>query len=296
MFYIKKHYIFALLLAGAALLFGAHSAFAAPIRNLPVTVAQPNGEVLELFASGDEYYNWLHDANGFTIIQRQDTGYYVYANLVDGVLVPTDLLPGKDDPAAAGLQPYLNISAEAMLENRKEMEKTAAQFEPRNAPTTGTINNLVVFIRFSDESEFTFSKSYYEGIFTSTTPGVSSLYNYYREVSYNQLDIYSTFYPTPTGSTIISYQDSNPRAYYQPYNATTNPTEYQTEAQRTIREHTLLKNALESINDFPAGSVIDGDNDGYVDSITFAVSGSATGWSSLLWPHQWVLYSIQCYD
>ena len=37
--------------------------------------------------------------------------------------------------------------------------------------------------------------------------------------------------------------------------------------------------------------MIDGDNDGVVDSITFVVSGSPGGWSELLWPHKWSLYT-----
>ncbi len=41
--------------------------------------------------------------------------------------------------------------------------------------------------------------------------------------------------------------------------------------------------------------MIDGDGDGRVDNLTFVVYGSPTGWSSLLWPHQWSLYSQTAY-
>ncbi|MFV0590446.1 MAG: hypothetical protein ACK5M7_03600 [Draconibacterium sp.] len=40
---------------------------AAWLENVPVTVTQPSGAIIHCFASGDEYYNWLHDANNFTI-------------------------------------------------------------------------------------------------------------------------------------------------------------------------------------------------------------------------------------
>ena len=49
----------------------------APLKDVPQTVIQPNGETLECFASGDEYHNWLHDENGFTIIQNKETGWSV---------------------------------------------------------------------------------------------------------------------------------------------------------------------------------------------------------------------------
>ena len=59
----------------------------AVLRNFPVSVTQPNGEKLALFASGDEYYNWLHDKAGYTIIRDQDTGYYVFAKADNGRLI-----------------------------------------------------------------------------------------------------------------------------------------------------------------------------------------------------------------
>ena len=52
---------------------------AAFLRNFPVTLTQPDGEQLQCFVSGDEFFNWVHDADGYTIIQDPDTGYYKYA-------------------------------------------------------------------------------------------------------------------------------------------------------------------------------------------------------------------------
>jgi len=31
--------------------------------------------VLELLASGDEFYNYLHDTEGYTVVQNSETGY-----------------------------------------------------------------------------------------------------------------------------------------------------------------------------------------------------------------------------
>ena len=66
--------------------------YAAYLRNIPVTVTQPDGTVLQCFASGDEYFNYLHDADGFTIMRHPKTGYFVYAEKQDGKLVPIDEL------------------------------------------------------------------------------------------------------------------------------------------------------------------------------------------------------------
>ena len=54
------------------------SVYAAYLRDIPITVHQPDGSVIECYATGDEYYNWLHDKDGYTIIQSQSDGYYYY--------------------------------------------------------------------------------------------------------------------------------------------------------------------------------------------------------------------------
>jgi M6 family metalloprotease-like protein len=265
---------------------------AAYLRNIPVNVKQPDGAVLSCLASGDEFYNWLHDKDNYTIVRNAATGFLVYADKVDGKLVPTEFIAGRTDVRTleqAGIQKKL-------LDDPTPREKrvSAAQDEPIvNTPQTGTINNLVVYIRFSDQAEFgeTFVTNT-ATFFNSTTPGVSSFRNYFTEVSYSQLTIGSTFYPGSTPG-VFSYQDANPRAYYMPYDATTNPGGYNGESVRATREHALLRNAVNAISaEVPAGLNIDADADGYVDNICFVVKGEPTAWATLLWPHKWALYTL----
>ena len=84
----------------------ATSALAGPLRNRPVTLRQPDGTVLRCFVSGDEYFNWIHDAAGYTIIADPDTGYYTYAVLVDGVPRSSPYRAGSIDPELVGLRKY----------------------------------------------------------------------------------------------------------------------------------------------------------------------------------------------
>ncbi|HNT52941.1 MAG TPA: hypothetical protein PKH19_06020, partial [Candidatus Syntrophosphaera sp.] len=83
---------------------------AAPLTNTPVRVTQPDGRSLEIYASGDEFHNWLHDADQFTIVQ-DDAGYYVYARSEGEGVAPTELVVGRDDPRLRGLQPGINLSS-----------------------------------------------------------------------------------------------------------------------------------------------------------------------------------------
>ncbi len=289
----KSKFVCVLIFVIAMLALTTHTAHAAPLYNVPVIITQPDGRVLYLFASGDEFYNWLHDKQGYTILQDPINGYYVYADLVDGQLIPTKHIAGRVDPASVGLQPYLNISPEKMTQIRQAYESMAGpENDIQYAPTTGVITNLVIFIRFSDEAEFVTGSTKYMEMLNDATVGANSMLNYFQEVSYNKLTINSMLLPL-AGTTVVSYRDSQPRNYYRPYNAVTNPIGYEGGmfgTERFIREHTLLRDAINyvgGLGQFPSGATIDGNGDGVVDSVTFIISGSPDGWSELIWPHMY---------
>jgi M6 family metalloprotease-like protein len=262
--------------------------FSAPLEYIPVTVTQPDGVVLNIFASGDEFYNWYHDNDFYTIIQDSKTGYYVYALLENNKIVPSHFIVGRVNPSYAGIAPGVKLPDEEILKIRNDFFANSPR-DMGDAPKTGTINNLVVFVRFSDQSEYTDSISYYTGIFNNSTSGVNSEYNYFKNASYNALSVLSTFYPTTSTALVISYRDSHPRSYYMPYDSVSNPTGYTNQASR---EHALLKDAINYIaSQVPTSLNIDGDNDGKVDNVVFIVEGATTAWNTLLWPHRWSLYT-----
>ncbi|MFI5165773.1 MAG: M6 family metalloprotease domain-containing protein [Thermoanaerobaculales bacterium] len=275
----------------------AATAQAAFLRDVPQTVTQPDGSVVHLFASGDEYYNRLHDAGGYTVVRDPDTGYLVYAVKADGQLLPSGLVVSQVDPAALGLQPNLLPDARFLPDPKAQYPEgwrlpVRAQ-GLQSAPAFSQINNIVVFIRFSDETDAWQAPSVYDGWFNATGSGATSMKAFFLEASYGLLAIDSGMYPTSSGSTVISYQDSHPRAYYKPYNAKSNPQGY-LDSQRGQREHILLGNAINAISgQVPDTLNVDSNNDGLVDSVVFIVSGAPmqADWSNLLWPHKWSMSS-----
>ena len=272
------------IIAAAMLWLLPHPLEAAYLRNVPVKVVQPGGDTLRCFASGDEYYNWLHDAAGYTILCNPRTGYFEYATLVGGNIVPSGAIAGRADPAALGISKHL-IAPPAVREGLRQ-SALARRRKPGSYPTAGSIQSLVVFIRFSDQPEFTKQISTYDGYFNSSS---TSLKAYYQEASYGNLTITSTFYPPPSGGGVVSYQDSYPQSYFMPYNASTNPLGY-TPAQQAGREDSLLLRAVSAIDSLVPGSlVIDSDGDGVIDGLCFIVRGGTTAWGTLLWPHAGVL-------
>jgi M6 family metalloprotease-like protein len=274
----------------------------APLTDFPVTVKQPDGMTLHLYVSGDEHYNRLHDQEGYTIIQDPATGYYVYAGLdPDGDLVSSGYAVGSVHPKTIGLGKGIMHAPEKIREKVAtdrflRQQPLLEGREPLLAPKTGTINNLVVFIRFSDEAEFTDALNTYDAMFNNKAAGANSMANYFREVSYDQLSISTTFYPNAVVGNVRSYQDSHPRAYYQPYNAVTNPGGYQDNTEQMAREETLLKNAVSAIATLvPSSLNVDEDNDGNVDNICFIIYGAPDAWSNLLWPKRSGLSTQEAY-
>lgn len=294
-----------LILAALALL--GITASAAPVKRMPVCRIQPNGDTVRFFVTGDEYYHRYHDENEFTIIQDHRTGYWVYADTVhwaDGMgwnLVSSGLIPGIDDPKLSSLTPHLTVcrSEWNRLQKFYDIPAEARVERPKTSGTNhGTLNNIVIFIRFSDETEISTPFSTIDAMFNDSSANATSMYNYFKHASYNKIYIPTHYYPTPSGNNVISYQDTFPRNYYQPYDATTNPNGYSTDDQKRIREFSMLQRAVNYVNSnypIPSSINLDMDNDGYVDNLCFVVKGTFTGWNELLWPHKWALYDRNVY-
>lgn len=277
-------FLLILALAGTMLL-------AAPHRYLPLNFSQPDGSPVSIYASGDEFHNWLHDADFYTIV-RDDTDRYVYARQDGDKVAPTELVVGINSPQELGLQPGINLSPELIAAKYARYESTMRDYRNARSPHQGQFNNLVIFIKFADDPDFSSPLSMYDTMFNDATVNANSMVNFFNAASYNQLNISTTFYPAPNGDIVVSYTDINPRNYYRIYSATnTIGYDANNDQERTNREMQMLARAVAAVGPaVPADLVIDGDDDGYVDNTCFIIQGSPDGWAELLWPHRWVLY------
>jgi M6 family metalloprotease-like protein len=269
-----------LLAALAPLLAGL--ATAARLRNVPTPVTQPDGRVVQLLMTGDEFERYLHDQDGFTIVRDSKTRWYVYATAGPDGLQPTSLVAGQADPAKAGLAPGARPPAAQVLSKRqaegqalgRRMDPggTGMGNEPLGAPQTGHIHNLVIFVRFAGEAPITETFQHYDDMYNDDTAGANSLYNYLREVSDNLLTVTSTLLPAST-TNMLSYQDSHPKNYYQPYDEEDNPDGF-TDENGHDRWMALLGNAVEFVaDDVPTDLDLDINDDGHIDSICFVMNG-----------------------
>ena len=256
----------------------------APLRDIPTELTQPDGSTFKCYMSGDEYYHRYHDQDGFTIIQNPQTGWYVFAQKQGPDLSLSEFRAGIDNPGTAGLAPNLMPDKSILSQKIVDIRGPDGRSYGR-APTTGSINSLCIFIRFSDQSEFTDALSYYDDLHNSTN--FASLNGFFLEESSNQLSVSTTFYPTPPGTTVLSYQSTFTRSYYQPQVGGNNG--YTSDAVGYTRLHTLLNNAVNSIApSIPSYLNLDMDSDGSIDNLTYVCRGNADG-LGILWPHSWVL-------
>ena len=296
------------LLFFAILLFCTNSASALFVRNMPVNMIQPNGDTVHFFVTGDEFYHRYHDSLDYTIVQDR-AGYWVYALAAkDGSIMPSSLRVGRLTPAQEGLNmqalgfvPGISISQEEYQRRRHEWdipEKYQSSLPKTSGRNHGDFCNLVIFIRFADDSNYTRSIESIDKMFSdSSRHNSNSVYNYFKHASYNKLFIRTYYAPTPDSNTIRSYQSPHPRAYYMPYTEN-NTIGYSNSEQRHNREFELLVGAVNWINDsapVPSHYNLDCDNDGQIDNVNFVVRGTYTGWNDLLWPHKWNLYQDEVF-
>lgn len=277
---------------------------AAPISNMPIRLMQPDSSYIDCYTSGDEYYHWLHDEAGHMIIQDSQTGYYVYAatNETDNTnlhlfkktlnIRESEIIIDPIEQELLRQQQYALLHSDPDYPYKMIMSDDGAIL----IKDTRILNNIIIYIRFADDTNFTKSQQEYSNLFNYKSnlilPDETCMEDYFLEASYYQLYILSSFYPKNNGTNILSYQDKHKRSYYSPYSIT-NKDGYNSDYQRKEREHTLLKNAINYVkSQIPSSLNLDTDKDGRVDNICFIIKGGYDGHSELLWPHRWVLSKL----
>ena len=145
------------------------------------------------------------------IIFNSEDGYFYYADKLNGDLIPSNHQAGFINPFIMGIKPGLTIDKD-LYYRKRELYDMNIDHSSRDAPTSGQINQVNIFIRFADDPQFSFPRSYYNQIFQNDT-GEPSLQHYFSEISDDELYIRTYHYPTTTNDVNIAYVDENDRSY-----------------------------------------------------------------------------------
>lgn len=156
-------------------------------------------------------------------------------------------------------------------------------------PVSGDIVNPVILICFADESVEATRASFSTTVRNYFVGEENSLEDYYRTISYGQIDI-ETLFPESDDEVFI-FRAPRIRSYYKSIK------ESASNAKRSSAESELLNAAIKAAAEYFdfSGYDLDKNDDGYVDSVSFLVSGGdddGSGWGGLLWPHSWELATI----
>ena len=288
--------IFTLPIIFAASIFGAY------FENVPHTLVQPNGEVLEVFITGDEFFNKIHDKDGYTIVQRAD-GWYCYALYDDenDRLIASEYEVSKHR-GVLPMEKGVGISYENYQKRRKAfgwddntLETTLLQrlSESKGNNEPMKITNIVICIGFAETQVMNYTYQQVNALVN--TSANYNLRDYFSTMSYGKVDVESYLTPpAPESPTELRfYKDPLPWEWYR------DNTPQDDVITALTNFQPLLRRAVDWVNEYhpiPQDIVLDADGDGFVDFVTFIIFGPTVS-STLLWPHQsWFNQSWDIYQ
>ena len=269
--------------------------WAVPANPRPVKASQSDGTKVNIVLKGDEYYHWYEDGNGYTILKDIAAKNWVYAEKNPfGALKAGKNKVGIVDPVKLGLNKRLldiqrvnaamakrakvrSTSSSRVLTSRSTVSVLNPVSSIFRAPIlTGTMKNLVILARFSDQS-VTHTQAEFINLFNQSgyaaDGAAGSVQDYYKEVSYNKLTMQSVVSVWVTLPHTAAYYGVNDADGYD-----LRPDQMVTDAV----------NALAATGfDF---STVDGNGDGYVDGLDIIHSGRGEEWggnnTDYIWSHE----------
>lgn len=316
---MKKYFILLLLILFFN--FGVYSIVLAVMANPnPIDLEQPDGTKITIKLSGDEFYNWFEDNDGYTVMEDTQTKFWSYAEKDDfGNLKPSKNFVGKVSPLKAGIKKSLkdenklfnvqqirqefdwNMNKSLSLKRQtilseEETDKIAASKSTvqKSASAIGEKTNFVLLVqfndlKFSDNPPFVSSSDAdiikgFDDLFNKTgykkDGALGSVKDYFNEISYGQLNYKSVISP------IITIDESY--KYYAYSNGSNT-------SFKRVRE--MIKTALKKLNDsgYDFSSIWSGDTpEGF--TIIHAGGGAESGNYDFIWSHKWSFYTAVVYD
>ncbi len=192
----KNGFTYKVLTTLFAIIFSAEYVYAVPAYFEPTQYVQPDGSVIDLYTYGDEYYNFIGDADGY-MLEKDENGKYEYVTsnspamrmsaFNDSDSRPANAVKGFDmrdetsEPLINSIYPYTYYPPISLFGTEGE--------------NTQIFNLITIAVEFNDvkfpQTGFS-GKDIYDRIYSSEE-GVISVRNYYDEVSSGILQVIPAF-------------------------------------------------------------------------------------------------------
>ncbi len=176
----------------------------------------------------------------------------------------------KETKGQLSLDDYLTIA------NRpsKTFPDTLVSPTKEFAPVTGVKKTIVLLVDFSDKPATQPKSRYQDLLFSVGSFSTGSMRDYFREVSYNKLDV--------QGEVHGWFRAPNPKSYYT--NNDNGFGSYPRNAQKLAEDVIDLANSSVNFSQF------DNDGDNLIEAVVIIAAGSGgeqTGNKSDIWSHKW---------
>lgn len=253
--------------------------YASPAYPFPITIKQPNGKALTIILQGDEKNKGAQTTDGYTLV-RGINNAFEYATLdANSNLVPSGIEASNLNSRTENEISFLKACRKGLQHSSAQKQtrlnsKRSTSTEPSKAfPTTGSRKLLCILIGFKDQA-FTKTQENFNNLFNQIgymqDGATGSVKDYYRENSYNQLDLSITVAGPYTASQNMAYYGAN------------DINDQDTRPDELVTEAVTLANADVNYADF------DNDGDGNVDGVYVIYAGygeEAGAPADAIWAH-----------
>ncbi len=255
------------------------TAFGVSAYPFPIEITQPDGTRITITLRGDEHLKWAQTTDGFSIM-RNNKGIFEYTRLSTTFdMIPSGVQARNERERSGSDNQFLSHTPKGLTysKNQVGMIKSISQMTQINrlksASVTGTKKFICILIGFTDQA-FTKTNADFENLFNqvgyATDGATGSVYDYYAENSYGQLNLSVTV--------AGPYTAAHNMAYYGANDASGNDIN----AQSLVNEAVTLADPSVNYADF------DNDRDGSVDGVYVIHSGfgeEAGAPSNNIWAH-----------
>lgn len=252
----------------------------------PVEFTQPDGTKITVLLKGDEKMKWAETTDGYTILFNSE-GFYEYAklnetqDLVRSAIIAEDPEERSGEAKAflSGLEKHLQYSLqqENCLQSIQQIYSEQAQ---QAFPTSGSRKLICILMSYADVP-FTKTQADFDNLFNqigyNADGATGSVRDFYKENSYNQLDL--------TVTVVGPYVANNNMAYYGANDANDDDT----------NPRALISEAVQKADADVNYADYDNDGNGYVDGVyvIFAGYGEEAGAAAnAIWSHAWNISSL----
>lgn len=255
----------------------------------PTTITQSDSTEITILLVGDEFSHFTQTTDSL-LIQRNEKNIFEYVDLNSvGILTLSGIKANNANKRTYEEIEFVKLLREKKIKekwieninkkNRSRIKENVSQITSLNltSPITGTKKVLCILIGYQDRP-FSKTQTNFNNLMNQTGyNGIGSLKDFYKENSYNQLNLDVTV--------VGPYTSDFSMAYYGANDANNND----------VNPQALITEAVQKANPDVNYADFDNDGDGKVDGVHIIFAGydeAAGGSVNAIWSHRWAIPGI----